>query len=140
MAVRAIRSHEISAGHRVYGHENKCARAHGHGYVFTFEVEVDELDSIGRVLDFSVIKDRLCMFLEDAWDHRFLLWEQDPWVEAFKSLDPESVVVVPFNPTAENMALFLVNVVGPEKLEGTGCKLVKVTVEETRKCHATFEI
>jgi 6-pyruvoyl-tetrahydropterin synthase len=37
---------------------------------------------VGRVIDFSVIKTLLCDWLEDNWDHRFLLWEQDPMLPA----------------------------------------------------------
>lgn len=51
----------------------------------------------------------------------------------------ESIVVVPFNPTAENMAAHLVNVVGPTVLHDTDVILQKVHISETRKCSATFE-
>ena len=48
----------------------------------------------------------------------------------------ESIVLVPFNPTAENMAMHLLLVVGPQVLVETGVNLCRVTVEETRKCSA----
>lgn len=47
---------------------------------------------------------------------------------------------MPFNPTAENIAEYLVTVVGPEQLRGTGVKLIRCDVEETRKCTATFTL
>ena len=134
--IKATRYHDISAGHRVYGHENRCNFAHGHNYRITFTVEAEALDSIGRVMDFSVIKSKLCMWLEDNWDHKFLLWEQDPWVDSMRQMDPNGLVVVPFNPTAENMGQYLIDVVGPEQLEGSGVVLTAVIVEETRKCSA----
>lgn len=137
--ITADRYHDISCGHRVYQHESKCAHAHGHNYRVHFEIGSPELDKIGRVLDFSVIKERLCMWLEDNWDHRFLLWEEDPWVPAMKAIDP-TIVIVPFNPTAENMAQYLVEVIGPKQLEGTGTRLLKVRIEETRKCAASYEV
>jgi 6-pyruvoyltetrahydropterin/6-carboxytetrahydropterin synthase len=56
-----------------------------------------------------------------------------------RELDP-AVVDVPFNPTAENMARYLALVIGPTALEGSGVQLVSVTVEETRKCQATFSL
>jgi 6-pyruvoyltetrahydropterin/6-carboxytetrahydropterin synthase len=104
----------------------------------TFEVE-GELDSLGRVADFSVIKQLLAMWLEDNWDHKFILWEQDPAVPAMQAID-STLVVTPFNPTAENLAQFILEVVGPAQLAGTGVTLVKVTVEETRKCSATARL
>lgn len=133
--VTASRYHDFSCGHRVFGHEGACAHLHGHNYRVTFHVEARALDAVGRVLDFSVIKDRLCRWLEDRWDHRFLIWDQDPLGQGLRALDPEGVVTVPFNPTAENLALHLLHVVGPAVLPSE-VVLVRVVVEETRKCAA----
>ena len=139
-AVVASRFHDISCGHRVYGHESKCAHLHGHNYRIHFNVvqeDVTAVDSIGRVMDFSVIKTMLCMWLEDNWDHKFLVWSVDPWAAILKTLD-NAVVITDFNPTAENMAQYLVDVVGPKQLLGTGCRLAVCKIEETYKCHASY--
>lgn len=138
MGHRIERYHDISAGHRVCGHESKCAHLHGHNYRITFTCTVATLDSLGRVIDFAVLKSKLCTWLEDNWDHRFLLWQQDPWADALSSCDPLGVVLLPFNPTAERMAQYLVDVVGPQLLHGTGVVLHACRVEETRKCSATY--
>jgi 6-pyruvoyltetrahydropterin/6-carboxytetrahydropterin synthase len=136
--ITAERYHDISCGHRVYGHENKCANLHGHNYRFFFEVEPeDSLDNIGRVVDFSVIKSTLCEWLEENFDHKMLIWGNDPILESLLKIDP-TVVAVPFNPTAENIAKYLVDIVAPAVLNGTGCRLIKCRVEETRKCSATY--
>jgi len=153
------RYHDICAGHRVVGHENKCAHLHGHNYRITFYCAHagntvvkpgTRLDNVGRVIDFSVIKETLCEWLEREWDHKMLLWERDPWAHIIARVFYETseaaaheklgVVKVPFNPTAENMAAYLVNTVGPELLSGTGVQLVKVKVEETRKCSVTYTL
>lgn len=136
-AITASRFHDISCGHRVSGHESKCAHLHGHNYRIHFTIAPKEdLDSLGRVMDFSVIKAMLCEWLESRWDHKFLIWAQDPLAEDLYQLDPSGVVVVPFNPTAENMALHLLNVVGPRQLNGSSCRLINVVIEETSKCSA----
>lgn len=150
------RYHDISTGHRVHNHESKCAHLHGHNYRIHFQVTADffsgELDNVGRVIDFSVIKERLCQWLEDNWDHKFLAWDQDPLMrELMPACGPPgsqpdplwammagSLVWVPFNPTAENMAEHLVKVVGPQQLEGTDVRLNSVKIEETRKCAAVY--
>jgi len=132
--ITATRYHDFSTGHRVYGHESKCAHLHGHNYRIYLTVEADQLDTVGRVMDFSVIKDKFVVWLEVNWDHKFLIWEKDPFAPTLKELDPEGTVVVNFNPTAENMGQYLINVIGPQQLAGTNVKLVKVNIEETRKC------
>lgn len=147
------RYHDISCGHRVCGHENKCRFLHGHNYRVHFTCVSEDLDNIGRVIDFSVIKAKLCEWLEENWDHKFLLWTEDPLIEIFSHAQSgsfsedgeaacehafESLVQVPFNPTAENMAKYLMQQIGPLLLAGTGVKLVHVQIDETRKCSAGF--
>jgi 6-pyruvoyltetrahydropterin/6-carboxytetrahydropterin synthase len=142
MTIRAVRYHDFSCGHRVVGHEGKCRYFHGHNYRVTFAVEGKELDDVGRVIDFSVIKSHLCGWLEDNWDHKFLAWDQDPIINAFceDHLEELGIVKVPFNPTAENMGLHLIRNIAPEILGGAGVALVKVIVEETRKCSAEVSL
>lgn len=152
----AVRYHDFSSGHRVVGHESKCAWLHGHNYRVHFTVQADSLDEVGRVLDFGVINTRLCQWLESHWDHKFLAWDKDPVIHTvcrqLASSDSvsapradtntffDSIVWVPFNPTAENMGNYLLNMVGPSKLQGTGCTLTKVVVEETRKCSVEVQL
>jgi 6-pyruvoyltetrahydropterin/6-carboxytetrahydropterin synthase len=146
--ITITRYHDISAGHRVYGHESKCKHLHGHNYRIHFMITAPELDSTGRIIDFSVIKSKLCDWLEENWDHKTLLFEKDPFYiyyiselwrdDTEPSWSPGGIIDVPFNPTAENMAKYLVEVIGPKQLEGTGCSLMGAKVEETAKCSATY--
>lgn len=141
MSTAAIRYHDISVGHRVHGHESKCAHLHGHNYRVHFEVEaINGLDKVGRVLDFSVIKEKLCMWLENQWDHKFLVYEKDPIKDLLIEGDPTGVVVVDFNPTAENMATYLLSDVCPALLEGTDTVVTSIVIEETRKCSVKASI
>lgn len=133
------REHTISCGHRVEGHESKCANFHGHNY--TIEITArprGTLDNVGRVVDFAVIKAKCCQWLEDNWDHRFLLWERDTYARLL-SLDTSlpGLVLVPFNPTAENMAQFLCDLFDIQLFE-YGVTCVGVKVIETPKCWAEF--
>lgn len=147
---QAERYHDISCGHRVVGHEGKCRHLHGHNYRFHFTVETGILDEVGRVVDFSEIKSKLCMWLEENWDHRMVLWGEDKLMqEMCEAITPftelgdnlyESIVWVPFNPTAENMAEYMVRVIGPNAFAGTGLVLTKCRVDETRKCSATYKL
>jgi len=137
------REHSICAGHRVVGqHDNlgkpgPCQSLHGHEYKFELFCHADELDEIGMIIDFSEIKRRMCSWLDAEWDHRMLIWDQDPWQKQLTQIDPR-VVIVPFNPTAENIAQYLVDTIGPEVFKGSGVVLSGVTVHETAKCSATY--
>lgn len=151
--ITVTRYHDFAAGHRVVGHEGKCKMLHGHNYRVHFTCSAEKLDDLGRVIDFGVIKSKLCNWLEEEWDHKTLLWVHDPIIRELNDPDAiinetknnirdmlkRSVVKVPFNPTAENIAQHLLEVVGPEQLAGTGVMLTKVVVDETRKCSACAE-
>jgi len=138
--ITAERYHDISCGHRVAGHESKCKYLHGHNYRIHFVIAAPELDAIGRVMDFSVIKEKLCMWLENNYDHKFLIWEYDELLPLLKAASNESLVITEFNPTAENIAKHIVEEVAIEQLAGTGCILIECRVEETRKCLATYKL
>jgi 6-pyruvoyltetrahydropterin/6-carboxytetrahydropterin synthase len=137
--VTVKRHHEICCGHRVHGHEGKCKHLHGHNYRFEFtcRAKTGALDSIGRVIDFSEIKTRLCDWLEDNWDHHFLIWDDDPMALYLLELDP-TICLVPFNPTAECIAEYFVEIVAPAQFTGTDIELCELTIYETGKCSATY--
>lgn len=140
MKTTVTRFHDISVGHTVCGHEGKCRHLHGHNYRIHFTVEPEDgLDDLGRVLDFSVIKSLLCEWLENTWDHHFLVFAEDIRADDLLKID-STTVVCDFNPTAENMGAYLLNEIGPMLLDGTGCKLIAVKIEETYKCSAEVKI
>lgn len=134
----AERYHDISCGHRVVGHEGKCRFLHGHNYRIHFTVAGEQLDEIGRVVDFSVIKSTLCAWLEEHFDHKFLIWQQDELLPQLQTITEDSLVIVPFNPTAENIARYLVEEIGPQQLRPHAVTLLSCRVEETAKCSATY--
>lgn len=77
---------EISAAHRLtLDYPSKCSGLHGHNWIITVHCRARELNANGMVTDFTVIKETVA----DALDHRVLN------------------EVLPFNPTAENIARHL---------------------------------
>jgi len=92
----------ISTGHRIRQHSGKCSRPHGHNYEFVVEV-TGELTEQGWVVDKGDVTSVLY-----EWDHRFLLEQGDPLIDAFEqSGDGDAVVVLDQPPTAEVMSLKL---------------------------------
>ena len=77
---------EISAAHSLsLSYPSKCEYLHGHNWIIIVHCRSKELNADGMVIDFSHIK----QVVKDQFDHRNLN------------------EVLPFNPTAENIARWI---------------------------------
>lgn len=137
MKVQASRKLTFETGHRVYKHESACKNMHGHSYKLFLYAEAEHLDSVGRVIDFKVLKTKFLPWIEDNWDHAFIWFDKDYAMEEMFVGGPLSLLKnwkAPFNPTAENMAIFILNELGPRLLQNTGVTITKVELHETENC------
>jgi 6-pyruvoyltetrahydropterin/6-carboxytetrahydropterin synthase len=101
MKQRIIKRLHFCYGHRLMDYDGKCARAHGHNGVIELVLK-GPVDSKGMVYDFTEAKRRLMDIVEQI-DHRMLLREDDPMVEALRSVG-EDPLALQENPTAETIA------------------------------------
>ena len=100
---------DIAGAHRLnLNYESKCANLHGHNWIVTVWCKSKTLDDNGMVMDFTHIKREV----QDRLDHKFL---ND---------------VVPFNPTAENIAKWVCDQI-------PNC--CRVSVQESEGNVATYE-
>ncbi|MEL6897935.1 MAG: 6-carboxytetrahydropterin synthase [Planctomycetota bacterium] len=137
MSLTIMRRLRFCAGHRLIRHGGKCEHFHGHNYVADFFVQGDDQDDVGRVIDFSVLKNRVKGWLDEHWDHAFLIsHEDDNARQALEMVTPTRFFVLPYNPTAENMAKYLLEHASPVALEGTGATVVRVRIWETEDSYA----
>ena len=137
MSLTIMRRIKFCAGHRLHRHGGKCEFFHGHNYVADFYVTADEVDDVGRVIDFADLKRLFKGWLDEHWDHGFVLNEADEnGIRAIKQVEPCKYYVLPNNPTAENMATYLLTEVCPQLLAGTGVTATKVVIWETDESFA----
>lgn len=133
----------FAAGHRVLNHEGKCAHPHGHNYVVEITAKSNGLDKVGRVIDFAVLKAEIGGWIDKKWDHGFIAYRAD--TALIRALAPlafpaAKVFEAPWNPTAENMADYLLHNVCPALLKGSGIRVVRVKLWETENCYATATV
>lgn len=132
-----VRKLQFCAGHRLCRHEGRCAHLHGHNYTVHFHATAESLDPIGRVIDFGVLRERLGGWIDSHWDHGFIIHKEDHEARAaLSAVEGQKLFVLEDNPTAENLADYLLRVVGPQQLAGTGVRLVRVVLWETDNCCA----
>lgn len=102
---RVTRRLKFDAAHRIPGHPGKCDRLHGHTYFVDVEVQGDQLDQLGILVDFGIIKEAGDRLLPD---HQYL---------------NEFLPHVP--PTAEGLSRYLF-----ERFKAEIPQVVAVTVHE----------
>ena len=133
----------FDSGHRVQGAAaGKCQTCHGHRYSAEIFAIADNLNELGMVINFADIKEKVGGWIDEHWDHTFIVGKDDTKVyEALMTLPRiKDVFLLPSNPTAENMANYVLRAVCPEVLKGTGIKVHKVVLWETPNCYATAEL
>lgn len=133
--ISAIRILEFDAAHRVVGHESKCATNHGHRYKIEAFCRAKSLDKVGRVIDFSVIKEKLGAWIDEHWDHNTLVYIKDPNLKYLISMSGfKAPYLCVFNPTAENMAYFLLHKICKELFRDSAVEVYKIKLWETPNC------
>lgn len=140
MAMTIMRRIKFCAGHRLMNHGGPCEFFHGHNYVVDFYVTGQEADAVGRVIDFSQLKKTFKGWLDENWDHGFLVHEDDQnAIHALRQVVPMKLYTLPYNPTAESMAKYLLEIVSPELCQefvGYDVQVTKVVVWETDESFA----
>jgi 6-pyruvoyltetrahydropterin/6-carboxytetrahydropterin synthase len=119
-------------GHRLLNYAGKCRFLHGHNGKAVIGLEADSLDERGMLVDFSDIKRSLCIWIDSELDHRMILCERDPAVSHLKALG-EPLLVIPVNPTAENIARLIF-----EHAKGEGFPVADVSLWESPRSCATY--
>lgn len=132
---------EFDAAHRVIGHQNKCKYLHGHRYKIEASFFAEKLDTLGVVIDFGIIKEKLGKWVNDNWDHTTILASQDSKLGNYISeVTQQKIYYLKNNPTAENMANYLLKDICPEIFKEEKIKCFKIRIYETPNCYAEAEI
>lgn len=135
---RITRSFRIDMGHRLMNHESKCRNVHGHSYTFELTVQAAQLDAVGRVVDFGVLKEVVGGWLDTTLDHGFVVQEGDPLIPALQAIDTKTVVL-DCPPSIENLVKVVFDKAW-ELLENTGLTVTHVRGYETPSCWADYGI
>ena len=134
------RRFEWDSAHRIPGHEGACKAIHGHRYVAEIEVTAPQLDALGRLIDFGVLKTVVGAWIDRNFDHTALFSRADTAVASIAELNAamdRPVYWLDAAPTAENIAAELGRVI-PDLLAPHGIQLIAVKLWETPNCWALW--
>ena len=110
----------FAAAHQLFGYEGKCEGLHGHNWKVEVNLEGENLDKIGLLIDFKALKKMLKDVIEEL-DHK-MLNELEPFQEN--------------NPTSELIARYIYNKLKKD-IPGN-VELASVSVWESETARATY--
>ncbi len=113
----------FSSAHRLRHYNGECERLHGHNWDVKVSVASEELDDLGMVMDFKVLKGETNKLM-DKFDHQYLN-EIPPFTE--------------LNPTTENIAKYIFDELS-RSINTDSAKVSKITVWESPTSYASYEI
>lgn len=138
--ITCTRKIEFDAAHRVMLHESKCKYLHGHRYVLEVTCLAPNLDKLGRVIDFGLIKSIIGKWIDDNFDHNTILHIDDQELgKNIAETTNQKIYYLPYNPTAENIVKYLFNDIIPYLLEEYPISCSKLRLYETPNCFAEIE-
>ena len=134
-------------GHRVLNHRSICKGLHGHRYraeicVEGKLIEKSGVSEEGMVIDFSDIKKTAQKLIQEELDHAFMVWDRDEeLLEFFKHSKGHKPVIVPFTPTAENVAEYIFHILENKFSDEykTGLHLHSIKLWETPSSYALYK-
>ena len=126
----------FASGHRLLEHDGKCIYPHGHTYKAEILVASGVLNELGLVVDFTELKRKVNGWIEEHWDHAFLVNSKDvELIDALKAVKGSRVFIFQEeNPSAEVMARELYHRIR----EQCGIAPLKVRVWESDSQYAEF--
>lgn len=144
--ISCTKKFSFDAAHRIIDHEGKCKYLHGHCYVCEVTFASKELNEMGMVIDFGHIKDRLGKWIDKNLDHNLILAKEDrSLINSLKGVINQTIYIMDNTPTAENIALHILNDICPKLFvdEEAHCEKIRLYesatsyVEVWRKSTAT---
>lgn len=114
---------EFSAAHALRGYRGKCENLHGHNWKVEVYVRGEQLDNVGMLVDFKVLK---------AATRRVMKYLDHQNLNELQPFDNE------MNPSSEHLAEFILLRVS-EEISDSRVKVYKVRVWETPSTCATYE-
>lgn len=104
----------ISSAHHLRDYQGECKKLHGHNWIIKILVQCEELDELGMIIDFKILKSVMKNICKDL-DHVDL--NEIPY---FKK----------HNPTSESLAKYLFDKLS-NKLNNDRIRVSKVEIMET---------
>ncbi len=140
--IKLTKKFNFDMAHALFGHDGQCKNIHGHTYQLEITVEgipqeCHGATNDGMVMDFGVLKSLVSELIINKLDHALVLNKNAPYANNVEFLQQfEKVNLLPFQPTCENLVLFMVDIL-IDKFD-PGINLYSVRLDETPTSYAVW--
>ncbi len=137
--IRITKKFCFEAAHILDFYDGLCKNLHGHSYkLFVTVIGTPEINinspKLGMVIDFKILKSIINENIIEKFDHSIIVNKKNPLLPIL--LENNKVNVVDFQPSAENMLLYFVDLLN-DKLP-IGIKLFSMKLYETEDSYAEW--
>lgn len=128
--------------HALNNYDGPCKNIHGHTYHFSvtvlgFPIQDEACSNNGMVTDFSILKKIVHHLIIDKFDHALVLNHSSPLTFNQQMIhECEKLIILPFQPTCENLLNHFVELLLPEFMSGP--KLIAARLDETTNSFAEW--
>jgi 6-pyruvoyltetrahydropterin/6-carboxytetrahydropterin synthase len=142
--VRVTKKFTFDMAHALYGYDGPCKNIHGHTYHLSVTLIGTPIQDngdvkLGMVVDFGDLKKIVKDNILEIYDHALVLNEDAPYSKSeVISNEFEKVILVPYQPTCENLLLSFVEKLKP--LFSKEMALVSIRLEETPTSFAEWNV
>jgi 6-pyruvoyltetrahydropterin/6-carboxytetrahydropterin synthase len=140
--IRVTKSFTFDMAHALYGYDGPCKNIHGHTYHLDITLlgqPIADIEHVklGMVIDFGDLKSIVQKLIIEVFDHALVLNEEAPYSKSeVISNEFEKVILVPFQPTCENLLLHFVDILKEKFSDET--QLLSISLKETPTSSASW--
>ena len=140
--IRVTKRFHFEMAHTLYGYDGLCRNIHGHSYYLEVTLigeprNEPQHPKDGMVMDFSEIKEIVKTQIVNRFDHALMVNRLVPekQMELLKQTN-ERVIIVGFQPTSENMAVYISEIL--QQHLPAGVSLFSIRLYETATSFAEW--
>ena len=140
--IRVTKCFTFDMAHALYGYDGPCKNIHGHTYHLNITLlgqPIADIEHVklGMVIDFGDLKSIVKKHIIEVFDHALVLNEDAPYSKSEVIANEfEKVILVPFQPTCENLLLHFVDILKDKFTAET--QLLSITLKETPTSSASW--
>ena len=128
--IRITKEFRFEGAHALQNYDGKCRHIHGHSYRLFVTLKgspIGEASSPknGMVVDFGDLKRVVNKYIVDPFDHALLLRSDAPIKEEI-SAAYQNVIILDFQPTCENLAIYFAGLLKDNLPDGTTLHSIKL--------------